>query len=79
MESINFYTRVLGFNIKDQHPDGYTLLTNGVVHIALNHRNGLANDHPIKIASSERTGLGVEIVSEVDDVAALHAHVISQD
>lgn len=47
--------------------------------IALNLRSDLDEDHPIQLAAHERPGRGVEIVLEVDDVEAMHRHVVSEN
>jgi catechol 2,3-dioxygenase-like lactoylglutathione lyase family enzyme len=77
--SIDFYSRVLEFKLGDQHPDGYTPMTNGDVYLALNLRSTLPDDHPIQTVADERPGRGVEIVLEVDDITAMYEHVLSQN
>lgn len=76
--SVDFYSRVLGFRVGESHDDGYTPLHNGDVNLSLNRRAALPDDHPIQATSRERLGRGVEIVLEVEDVAALCRHVQSQ-
>ncbi|MBB2749754.1 UNVERIFIED_ORG: catechol 2,3-dioxygenase-like lactoylglutathione lyase family enzyme [Rhizobium aethiopicum] len=66
--SIDFYRRVLGFEIWGSASAGYTLLTNGDAAIAINSRSALASDHPLRIETGERAGLGIEIVLSVADV-----------
>ena len=70
--SINFYRQVLGFKIGRQQSDPYTPMTNGDVHLSLNLRANLPDDHPIQSMAGERLGRGVEIVSEVDDIDAMY-------
>jgi len=77
--SIDFYHRVLQFTIGEQHSEKFTPITNGNVRIGLNLRSALRDDHPIQAVEGERLGRGVEIVLEVDDVAAMYAHVLSQN
>ena len=77
--SIDFYQQVLGFKIGEQHSDKFTPITNGNVRIGLNLRSVLRVDHPIQAVAGERLGRGVEIVLEVDDVAAMYANVLSQN
>ena len=72
--SIDFYQRVLGFTVGEQHSDKFTPITNGDVLIGLNLRSALRADHPIQVVEGERLGRGIEIVLEVDDVNAMHAH-----
>ena len=73
--SVDFYCRVLGFESNEAHSDGYTSLSRGKVQLALNRRDTLPDEHPIRFGAAERPGLGVEIVLEVDDVAAICEHV----
>jgi uncharacterized glyoxalase superfamily protein PhnB len=77
--AIDFYCRVLEFKLGEAQADGYTPLTNGKVQLALNRRDTLSDDHPIRLTGSERPGRGIEIVLEVDDVAAMYEHVLSQN
>ncbi len=77
--SIDFYHRVLGFTIGEQHLDRFTPITNGNVRIGLNLRSTLREGHPIQAAEGERLGRGIEIVLEVDDVTAMYTHVLSQN
>ena len=76
-ESIEFYRQVLGFLIGEQHSDGYTPMTNGHVHVSLNRRAVLPDDHPIRALPGEGLGRGIEIVLEVNDIEAMYAHVLS--
>lgn len=66
--SLEFYSRVLGFPNVAPRPDGYTPLERGAVRLALNRRAELPHDHPIRRATHERLGRGVELVLEVDDI-----------
>ena len=77
--SIDFYHRVLQFQIGEQHSDKFTPITNGNVRIGLYLRSALRADHPIQAVEGERLGRGIEMVLEVDDVAAMYEHVLSQD
>jgi lactoylglutathione lyase len=77
--SIDFYHRVLEFTIGEQHSDRFTPITNGNVHLGLNLRSALRDDHPIQVVEGERLGRGIEIVLEVDDVAAMYTHVLSKN
>lgn len=67
-ESISFYCRTLGFEVSGSISSEYTMLTNGDAVIAINSRRALANNHPLRIETGERTGLGIEIVLSVADV-----------
>lgn len=75
--SIDFYHRVLGFKIGEQHSDQYTPLTNGEVTLSLNQRCSLPDDHPIQAIAGERLGRGVEIVLEVNNVEVMHQRVLA--
>lgn len=77
--SIDFYHRVLGFTLGEQHSDSYTPVTFGKVNLGLNLRSSLREDHPIQAIENERLGRGIEIVLEVDDVAAMYEHVLSEN
>ncbi|MGO6790998.1 VOC family protein [Rhizobium ruizarguesonis] len=67
-ESIDFYRRVLGFEVQGSASTEYTTLKNGDAVVAINSRSVLSTDHPLRIASGQRAGLGVEIVLKVPDV-----------
>jgi len=67
-KSLDFYRRFLGFEIQGSASVEYTMLTNGDALIAINTRSALSSDHPLRIETGERAGLGVEIVLKVADV-----------
>ena len=73
--SIDFYRRVLGFDLEHSSAGGYTALRRGEAQIALNRAEHLPADHPVAIAAGERPGRGVEIVLEVDDLEGLYEQV----
>jgi catechol 2,3-dioxygenase-like lactoylglutathione lyase family enzyme len=77
--SLDFYSRILGFKAGQQQVDGYTLVTNGEVHLGLNLRSNLPNDHPVQAIGNERLGRGIEIVLEVDDIDQYYDRVIAQN
>ncbi|MGM5059498.1 VOC family protein (plasmid) [Rhizobium leguminosarum] len=66
--SIDFYRRVLGFESQGSSSTEYTMLKNGDAVIAINSRSVLSSDHPLRIDTGHRAGLGVEIVLKVADV-----------
>lgn len=66
--SIDFYRRVLGFESQGSSSAEYTMLKNGDAVIAINSRSVLSDDHPLRIDTGQRAGLGVEIVLKVADV-----------
>lgn len=78
-ESKDFYSRVLGFEVVNYQPDGYSVLRKGDIQIALQAQSQLPDDHPLKPINDERAGLGIEIVFEVDDLEAAYAHVLNTD
>ncbi|MBY5635915.1 glyoxalase [Rhizobium leguminosarum] len=67
-KSLDFYRRVLGFEVQGSASTEYTMLKNGDAVVAINSRSALSTDHPLRIASGQRAGLGVEIVLKVADV-----------
>ncbi|PDS81349.1 VOC family protein [Rhizobium sp. L43] len=67
-KSLDFYQRVLGFEVQGAASAAYTMLKNGDTVIAINSRSVLSTDHPLRIETGERVGLGVEIVLKVPDV-----------
>ncbi|MBY5363667.1 glyoxalase [Rhizobium leguminosarum] len=67
-KSIDFYRRILGFEVQGSAGTEYTMLKNGDAVVAINSRSVLSTDHPLRIASGQRAGLGVEIVLKVADV-----------
>ncbi|MBY3441783.1 VOC family protein [Rhizobium laguerreae] len=67
-KSIDFYRRVLGFEVQGSSSAEYTMLKYGDAVIAINSHSVLSTDHPLRIASGRRAGLGVEIVLKVADV-----------
>lgn len=66
--SLDFYRRVLGFEIQGSASADYTMLTNGDAVISINSRSVLARHHPLRIETGEKAGLGIEIVLTVADV-----------
>ncbi|PDS65784.1 glyoxalase [Rhizobium anhuiense] len=67
-KSLDFYQRVLSFEVQGSASAEYTILKNGDAVIAINSRNVLSTDHPLRVKTGERVGLGVEIVLKVADV-----------
>lgn len=75
-ESKDFYTRVLAFDEMSYQPEGYSVFRQGDTLIALQAQEQLPDEHPLKPINHERVGLGIEIVLEVDDLAAMYTHVL---
>ncbi|MBX4892076.1 MULTISPECIES: VOC family protein [Rhizobium] len=76
-KSLDFYQRVLGFEIQGTASAEYTMLRNGDAVVSVNARSVLSNDHPVRVENGERPGLGVEIVMRVADVEG--AYRIAKD
>jgi len=76
-DSMGFYTRVLGFETVSYQPDDYSIFRKGAIQIALQDESQLPDDHPLK-PHNRPSGLGIEIVLEVDDVDADYARVQQQ-
>jgi predicted enzyme related to lactoylglutathione lyase len=72
--SASFYERVLGFE-RERGEGDYVALKRGNARIGIGLAGMLPGSHPLKPRSGERTGVGVEIVLEVDDVHAAYAAV----
>ena len=73
-DSMDFYTRVLGFEPVSYQPDDYSVFRKGTVQISLQSQSHLSDDHPLK-PHNRPVGLGIEIVLEVEDVEAAYAKV----
>jgi len=74
-KSVDFYTRVLGFERMKGGPD-YAPVRSGSVLIALGPAAGLPRKHHFNPeVQTSRRGLGVEIVLEVDDVKSFFEKV----
>jgi len=71
----DFYTRILGFQ-KCKDTDDYVSVSHGSVVIGLGPMDKLPPTHPLcRQAHDERTGVGVELVCEVDDLEAFYNQV----
>jgi catechol 2,3-dioxygenase-like lactoylglutathione lyase family enzyme len=77
--SLDFYRRVLGFEIGERQSVGYTLMTNGEVQLGLNLRSNLPDDHPVQAQEYERIGRGIEIVLEIDNIEEFYQYVFIQN
>jgi catechol 2,3-dioxygenase-like lactoylglutathione lyase family enzyme len=76
--SVSFYHSVLSFEKVLEKPGGFTIMKSGKTQIDIQPRSNMAESHPIRPASQERMGLGIEIVLEVEDVNAAHERVLEQ-
>ena len=73
--SVGFYTRVLGFHVEKESP-GYVAVRRGSVVLGLGPVAKLSSGQFFRPEiTQQRNGLGVELVIEVEDVAALQARV----
>lgn len=75
--SIDFYHHVLGFELGQSQPDGYTPMRKAGFQLSLNLRANLPDDHPIQAEAGERLGRGVEFVLEVGDIENIYQHILS--
>lgn len=73
-ESMDFYTRVLGFETISYQPDDYSVFRKGAIQIALQDQSYLPDEHPLK-PHNHPVGLGIEIVLEVENIEADYAQV----
>ncbi|WP_052400668.1 VOC family protein [Oceanobacillus jeddahense] len=68
-KSVEFYRDILEFNIPEEINEGYIPVRKGDVVLGLGEMNKLPDHHPIKKSGyDQQTGLGVEVVLEVEDV-----------
>lgn len=72
-----FYRDVLGFEILREGPGGYVAIGRKGAVLGLSSASGLPADHPARPRPGHGVGLGVELVVEVDDIAAAYARAIS--
>ena len=77
--SLDFYRRILRFEIGERQSVGYTLMTNGEVQLGLNLRSNLPDDHPVQAQEYERIGRGIEIVLEIDNIEEFYQYVFIQN
>jgi lactoylglutathione lyase len=77
-ESVNFYRRVLGFEVVREEPGDYASLRLGHIMLGIGPVAKLPETgrHLTRSIASQRRGLGVEIVMEVDDLSAAHRRVL---
>lgn len=73
--SVEFYTRVLGFEIA-RESQTYVAVQNGSVVLGLGSASGLSSNHYFRPdVDRVRRGIGAELVLEVDDVKAYFQRV----
>ena len=76
--SIDFYTRVLSFEVLREHPGDYASLRCGNLTLGIGPISKLPEEggYFTREIASLRRGIGVEIVLEVDDVNECYRHVL---
>jgi lactoylglutathione lyase len=74
-KSVAFYTDVLGFGVQYSN-NGYHSLVRGATTIGIGSLAGLRQNHYFRPEiTSQRKGLGTEIVLEVGDIQAEHDRI----
>ena len=73
-DSMDFYTRVLGFETISHKPNDYSVFRLGNIQIALQSQSQLPDDHPLK-PMHHPVGLGIEIVLEVENIDLAYARI----
>jgi lactoylglutathione lyase len=78
-ESTSFYRRVLGFEVIREEPRDYASLRSGDILLGIGPISRLPEreGYFTRGIASQRRGLGVEIVMEVDDLSAAHRRVLA--
>ena len=78
-ESVSFYRGVLGFEVVREEPGDYASLRSGDVMLGIGPVAKLpeTGGYFTRSIASQRRGLGVEIVMEVDDLSAAHRRVLN--
>jgi lactoylglutathione lyase len=78
-ESISFYRRVLGFEVVREEPGDYASLRSGYIRLGIGPIAKLpeTGGYFTRSIASQRRGLGVEIVMEVDDLSVAHRRVLA--
>ena len=76
--SMDFYTRVLGFETISHKPNDYSVFRLGNIQIALQSQSQLPDDHPLK-PMQHPVGLGIEIVLEVENIDLAYARIQEQN
>jgi len=77
-ESVSFYRRVLGFEVVREERGDYASLRSGDIMLGIGPIAKLpeTGGYFTRCIASQRRGLGVEIVMEVDDLTAAHQRVL---
>jgi lactoylglutathione lyase len=77
-ESVSFYRRALGFEVVREERGDYASLRSGDITLGIGPIAKLSETggYFTRGIASQRRGLGVEIVMEVDDLSAAHRRVL---
>jgi len=78
-ESMKFYRNVLGFILPEDTNKSYISIRKGNVVLGLGEMKNLRKNHPVKVSSGQRIGLGIEIVLEVENIKDVYKKVIEED
>jgi lactoylglutathione lyase len=78
-ESVRFYRRALGFEVVREERGDYASLRSGDITLGIGPIARLPDTggYFTRSIASQRRGLGVEIVMEVDDLSAAHRRVLN--
>ncbi|MBT2605998.1 VOC family protein [Bacillus sp. ISL-53] len=78
-KSVEFYRDILEFNAPKEIIHTYVPLKKGSVTLGLGEMKNLPESNPLKVSnSSQQTGLGVEIVLEVEDINDIYNKVVEK-
>ncbi|QNK48966.1 VOC family protein [Brevibacterium sp. PAMC23299] len=78
-KSVGFYRDILEFNAPKEIIHTYVPVKKGNVTLGLGEMKSLPENHPLKVSNnSQQTGLGVEIVLEVEDINDIYNKVVEK-
>ncbi|WP_249598956.1 VOC family protein [Peribacillus frigoritolerans] len=78
-KSVGFYRDILEFNAPKEIIHTYVPVKKGSVTLGLGEMKSLPKNHPLKVSNnSQQTGLGVEIVLEVEDINGIYNKVVEK-
>ncbi|MFJ8071995.1 VOC family protein [Peribacillus sp. NPDC096447] len=78
-KSVGFYRDILEFNAPKEIIHTYVPVKKGSVTLGLGEMKSLPENHPLKVSNnSQQTGLGVEIVLEVEDINDIYNKVVEK-
>lgn len=76
-KSVEFYNRVLKFDVPEEINKSYIPVRKGNVVLGLGEMKNLPENHPLKVSREQKIGLGVEIVLEVENVKEIYDKVVA--